>query len=965
MRPSPDISTPILTSVLSGYAMTQAFWPCIARTATYIASMGIMVFLAISCRNPCNKIYSTKFLGLATFLVIFSIKLILFLLDQFPTILALFCSSTKLQPPPSEKRGYSSRSAPSYLRRRDFFRIRRLAISLFFPANHSFLYVIVGSVMAGLTVFLVFPLIRVISYREVIAVHLGNACYAVLAPPEVDPYSTTRGDVYNGVTRCFGLIVLALLWHFSYFLMEFHDCFRFFEYTDYIVRVLIVFAPLFTAFCIGHPGTFIRWIVEWAGRYLFGLGGIKDEIQGLLSMVRSGLVVALVAFCLEFYRKLWLAVFVSFLLVQWTSRSDFWWALLSAAIAAFSRILGSWVSLDMRLVVCSIWLCLVDLALPYMSSMNSYLGLFHFRIFDRVPFLCQIRYFGPSCFVPWMFGELSSSSLFSALVLVCAINKAVRESHVFAVASLVYCGFHLWDFRGSDSTILLFVSLISARKLFSVMPILEFWTQGRSWIYHFQTWTGSPVFLRLFYIVAFQPFGPDRLLCYPALLLSLLTGSPMLSLPSLTHQLLAPSPHRANAFWDDQTLQTYKTLRTGLPNRQIEAPVYVSICFALRKSLSMLLKSGQLGVVDTNDVLFFVCGDISAFVHILAAEPNGVQFQLRGLEYENETICHRSELSRLKNHADTYIWRFFWMRTFYETTCWRLRNVAMPIRSYSFTSFDVNTAFCAIAHDHIRLYCALSFALVSSRNLEVFESVEGGLGSHEEPFVDFWLFAECSPAVNFVWGAFSSAVFCQQGRCQTVNYALLYQMFDGIVPQHFKQGPTSWLFGNTRLVNEIVFPAVRQTVLVLILAALSVFPEIEDRGELKDAIEDLQHQYLALPLASPEFIEAVQEEKMGLVTMVKHQNQISVVVFRMGEFKWKVFSIQREVIRSFWATETESQIFLGERRAERQSIQSNPFYLHNLILQSANLPVGYPAFVSQITPSYCFLGNSWPIHAPL
>jgi hypothetical protein len=241
---------------------------------------------------------------------------------------------------------------------------------------------------------------------------------------------------------------------------------------------------------------------------------------------------------------------------------------------------------------------------------------------------------------------------------------------------------------------------------------------------------------------------------------------------------------------------------------------------------------------------------------------------------------------------------------------------------------------------------------VSSRNSEVFELVEEGLGGHELPFMDFWSFGEHTAAVMVVWVTFANVVFCQQSSYQKVNYALICQMFDGIVPEHLEHGVLSWLFGNTRLVNEILLPAVRQTVLVLILAALSVFPEIEDIRELKDAIENLQNQYLALPFASDEFIKAVQEEKMDLVTIVKHQNEDSIGVFRVSELKWNVFGIQREVMRSFWATETQSQIFFDERRAERKSIQSNPFYLHNLILQAADLPIGYPAFVSEITPSY-------------
>jgi hypothetical protein len=161
---------------------------------------------------------------------------------------------------------------------------------------------------------------------------------------------------------------------------------------------------------------------------------------------------------------------------------------------------------------------------------------------------------------------------------------------------------------------------------------------------------------------------------------------------------------------------------------------------------------------------------------------------------------------------------------------------------------------------------------------------------------------------------------------------------------------------DAELVLHLVCPAVRQIVLILTLVSMKMSADVDQHPEFVQWMRGVEDEYFTAPVTSPDFGRVFDEGRLGLVSALLKDGQPTLLFFTQSEHKWDVFALQREVVRSFWATEIQSQVFWGEEREERPSIQSNWRYLHNLILQGISRPVGYPAFVSPVLTSYDFLG---------
>jgi hypothetical protein len=83
----------------------------------------------------------------------------------------------------------------------------------------------------------------------------------------------------------------------------------------------------------------------------------------------------------------------------------------------------------------------------------------------------------------------------------------------------------------------------------------------------------------------------------------------------------------------------------------MEAPVYISMAEELERRLHALVSGGALGLVTNDSFFLFTDGDLVVIVHVVAIEPSCVHFQMRGLEYVQQTICHGGELSIVQQVA--------------------------------------------------------------------------------------------------------------------------------------------------------------------------------------------------------------------------------------------------------------------------------------------------------------------------
>jgi hypothetical protein len=217
---SHDCSTPKLSSIFAGYVLSTNPVIFLVRTAFYVGL--ISLFCIACCRlppypSPCPF---TPALTVGISALIFSIQFVIYAANRVIDHLPSPPVDSKQTPSP-----VAQQTSGVYSRRRFSGRAQtgasgetavhqglttREKISAFFGTDYSILYVVVSSTLIGATVCIFIPILQIVGMPA--AVYLGMACYSVLAPPEVEVYSTIHRDNFTGITRPFTLFLIGALW---------------------------------------------------------------------------------------------------------------------------------------------------------------------------------------------------------------------------------------------------------------------------------------------------------------------------------------------------------------------------------------------------------------------------------------------------------------------------------------------------------------------------------------------------------------------------------------------------------------------------------------------------------------------------------------------------------------------------------------------------------------------------------
>ena len=987
---------------------------------------------------------------------------------------------------------------------------QRKAINSIFPGNVSILYVIIATIVSFIMSF-------VASNSKSYAIWaFGPSIYSLLHPPEVEPYSTTRGDIYTGISRPFYVSIILSIEIILRYLAE-HQIVSNISYLDVTIDwvciyeiarpnllYMIYFLPIIILFLIGHPIGIITWFFEWLSRYMFGLGGSTGILHSLLQFLRSAFVSIIIHILYNVTKdhdySLPICFFIASLLLQIPLsftiqlKKEILRFIISLFVLSLLSMLGSFIGIKGKmtpiLISCFSLCFLFDVVWPYIVSNNQYL-IFHFRIMPKTSKVMNIlRLLTPSFFAPMILSSVVKNddppSLLLSIVIVCTVNRSFIEPQIFAFSVLCYIMFQNFEYTNVPSTFLFYCSLCIVRKIFSITPIVRFFRHCRPYFYDVPSFDTYDVVIQFIitFVYTHVPFI-DHTIETPALFWSLITGSPFNS-PNLVFLYFFPLPPRPNSFWEinnGQSLDPKITFGTHLTEHPIETPVYNSTARALSLALSSMLKSGRLGLVDSNDVFLFINDTMSAFVHVVAQEPHCTRFQLRGLEYQLETSCHRGELNYLRKIIDEYqiSLNFEIALTFYSTI-YSIRALDVPLRIYSASNVDIANVFIGNNMENIIDWIAISFAFIVSKNKSfisdnlpdelvtsiiadfpdfstpsepITETTDTNIesstkkkgkknkdknrnryhGSHlENGNGNNSLYANLIDTNN------SESIDTMRVSDQDLNLHIenpdqsndnnnnnnnnnngsinnnennnndnhnieLNSNLNEINPQikniffeklrffggslgsdsinskafiifnYFKDavytsqtGQLNFdnilnLFNEDALINapfllqeiemsHIVYPAARFTVLILELVASQIAPEITDMADVVDFIIETYDKYAVTPITSEEFSKEFEEEKRSILSMIRKEDRINLINFNLTLNNWNVFQIQREAVRSFWASEANSQLFLSINASERNSIQMDEQFLHNLIVQSCNIPLGYPALVSPILSSF-------------
>jgi hypothetical protein len=597
---------------------------------------------------------------------------------------------------------------------------------------------------------------------------------------------------------------------------------------------------------------------------------------------------------------------------------------------------------------------LFNVCIPYVSAFGSY-RFCHFRLcpvrLRWLDFLAEVIPIVASSLLigslyctdkppPWLFGPLT----------VIILNRSLFERHTLALALVLFVLLTGQELSMSKPTIVTVLCFVLSRKLFSVVPIMDCHSRCRCVeviIEPFFIDDECPALCQfLIAAIAFRVPGPDNYYRFPALVWSMITGAPFISVPSLNHLALFPTCPRPNVFWGagfSPGMGVRRALTARLTEHPVETPVYVSFSQTLIHSFSSLINSGALGIVDSNDILFFVGDGVAAFIHVFSLEPYGVRFQLRGLEYRSETSCHRDEMTHLLRSLDRY--GPCRMRSLYETTSWEVRAQGISLGGYSMSLQSLSRAIYGLDRQRAIELASVTFVWTVRRFSPVLPRVIGGDvgGPAVARACQILNVAERAEEMGALWAPLARAAF-PAGPWPVETWRAI---FDGRWECELGR----------RVVLDVIAPAFRQVVLVLVLTSMGLGPE-NNEEELRAFLADTAEEYAPAAIASNEFVEVFAQGEKDLLTVLYQGGETMVAFFRQSVSKWNVFAIQREVVRTFWATETQSQVFWGEHYAERESIQSHWRFLHNLILQSADSPTGYPALVSQTLTSYGFMGKN-------
>ena len=491
----------------------------------------------------------------------------------------------------------------------------------------------------------------------------ATATFSLLLPPSCDPYSTTLNDPAIGFTRSVALFIftssLSILDYFDkiHFLSISHQDFIEIEVIIANCCVLLPFL-IFIGF-IGHPITSIHYFLEVINKYIYGIAGSSSLYRSLISFASYFLHFTLSSLLLKYKNSysasLTSIVYFSFITqfcFEDFSKSRFLTVLLTrllrTLIAAISATLSYFIHIkELKIIPMMITIIhfFIDIVLPYISTHQSYF-LLHGRLIQLHKSFFLIRNWSHYIFVSFYLSFLILNyplhCTLTSLLIIQSFNISQSVSHIYSIALILSTYTLHIEFSFQSLSLAVLLSFALTRKLIKVVHILKMFNKRFFFppaIYS-DPYTNTAVFVKVIFISVIIILQPHASLSFSFLSIvwSCLTGAPPMIFFGLG-SFIEPSAPRPNCFYDDASIsfdhENFYSIKTDSP---IEVPVYVSLSKSLESNLFSIISNGRLGIVDDDSFFLLVDNDLVAILHIIAIEPTCVRFQVRGLEYEQQTL---------------------------------------------------------------------------------------------------------------------------------------------------------------------------------------------------------------------------------------------------------------------------------------------------------------------------------------
>jgi hypothetical protein len=808
-------------------------------------------------------------------------------------------------------------------------------------------------------------------------------------------------DCWTGIARAFAIVCVAIVWHLAAW-VELNDIQL--EFCGLSIDYRVVCPPVFSLcyagiVClpfwlfvgfVGHPVTVFIALVEACNRYCFGQSGTVGSCHLLWQFGRGVVSIGLSCFFLnEFESRLALSLciawstFVGMFPISWKrdhladSFPSLLWSIACAGTAFgipyfVLEVSGSW-----PLILAGVWLGLFDVLLPYAFSYNRY-GLVHFILYrGPVTAIPKVRGLTPLCIVPLAIAAIlrtpTQTSFIIAFILTHAVQKGHTEPHVFALAFLLASVTLPIELNLLSGDAAFCWALLIAAKWEVLLPPLRYFARSRPIPEDtFFAQTGPAAVLAHFLAASQQRCpGPDWCTKLISLFWTVLTGATFCLVQGKTW-LTFPGSIRPFFFFDFPVKEavTFKELlKRAVDEHPIEAPVYTSAALELGKNFSRLARNGRLGLVSCGDIFLFMSGELLLFVHVVAIEPSSFRVQLRGLEYSSQTLCHRGEATLVQDFADDTSSLRRANRAM--VTGYELRALEIELNMYDVAKSTLEGAFIAVTPADQYTWFMFAFCWVAaSGRLNVADLPEPptefapGLGRARA----------LAGQISLLFDRLDSTKTVEEvNRLTDFWGAMLTVIFkDGILDPKplvaaFRDKP--WIPDELRVdddhLKQMLGAAVRLGVSCTYLASALYAPTREHKtvetflNEVVEFFKQIDNDLMAVPLGTDDFERAFFEGQKPLLTLEEARTAVPVPTmmrFALAEKEWAVFRIDQELVRGLWASEIRDILFFEQSKSERQSIALNATFLNNMVLQSCDSPIGYPALTTSFLESHV---NPW------
>eukprot|EP00299_Pterocystis_sp_00344_P003397 c14014_g1_i1.p1 GENE.c14014_g1_i1~~c14014_g1_i1.p1 ORF type:complete len:155 (+),score=28.56 c14014_g1_i1:66-467(+) len=127
---------------------------------------------------------------------------------------------------------------------------------------------------------------------------------------------------------------------------------------------------------------------------------------------------------------------------------------------------------------------------------------------------------------------------------------------------------------------------------------------------------------------------------------------------------------------------------------------------------------------------------------------------------------------------------------------------------------------------------------------------------------------------------------------------------------------------------------------------------LADDDLLFETISTIWNKELSLSEGDAEWRRHVISNSPSIFSMRRTDDGYRFLNLKFGNLAFTSVKLNREAVRGMWAGQQHELIFLGNQNSERGSIQSMRSTLRNLIMQSCDLPVGYPIYISPLVTTF-------------